>query len=85
MRMNKDGIMPIYEYRCAVCDHEFEYLVFGGSEPETCPSCGDKRVSRLLSACSHITKGAGGHTVSRSAGASGCGGCASTNCGSCGH
>ena len=25
--------MPIYEYHCKGCGHDFEYLVLGGSEP----------------------------------------------------
>jgi putative FmdB family regulatory protein len=30
--------MPIYEYRCARCDHRFEALVFGSRQP-SCPAC----------------------------------------------
>lgn len=40
--------MPIYEYRCASCTHEFEALVRGGGDP-ACPECADERVERLLS------------------------------------
>ena len=34
--------MPIYEYRCPQCGHQFEKLVrgFGGSGEVKCPSCG---------------------------------------------
>lgn len=31
--------MPIYEYRCLACGHEFEKLVLPGSEPPHCPDC----------------------------------------------
>lgn len=40
--------MPIYEYRCADCGHEFEKLVRRGIVP-ACPSCGAARVERRLS------------------------------------
>ncbi len=40
--------MPIYEYRCEACEHEFETLVLGKDEPE-CPSCQSHDLARLLS------------------------------------
>ena len=40
--------MPIYEYRCQACEHEFETLVLGKDEPE-CPSCQGQDLERLLS------------------------------------
>ncbi len=30
--------MPIYEYSCTACGHEFEELVRGDEKP-VCPSC----------------------------------------------
>ena len=40
--------MPVYEYVCKSCQHEFEELVFGSNLP-SCPQCEseelDKRVS----------------------------------------
>ena len=46
--------MPIYEYRCNKCDKCFEQLVFPSDDPHSleCPSCGEKDVSRLVSAFS---------------------------------
>ncbi|MFH0981359.1 MAG: zinc ribbon domain-containing protein [Planctomycetota bacterium] len=43
--------MPIYEYRCDRCHHEFEELVRSMSEPTqpACPACGAARVSRKQS------------------------------------
>ena len=76
--------MPIYEYHCEKCSHEFEYLVFGSEKPG-CPSCNSKKVNKMMSACGFVSKGGGGETVSSSAGASGCSGCASSNCAGCGH
>ncbi len=40
--------MPLYEYVCDKCENEFELLVRGSEEP-ACPSCGGKRLSKLLS------------------------------------
>lgn len=40
--------MPIYEYRCESCEHEFETLVLGQEKPE-CPSCQSQELERLLS------------------------------------
>jgi len=42
--------VPLYEYRCAECEHEFETLVPAGrADQATCPSCGTGEVRRLLS------------------------------------
>ncbi len=40
--------MPIYEYRCTACDHEFEQLVRPGDTP-ACPTCKGETLERLLS------------------------------------
>ena len=77
--------MPIYEYHCKRCGHDFEYLVLGGSEPESCPSCSKNDVCRLMSTCGFVSKGSGGQTVGSSAGASSCGGCSASSCSGCGH
>ena len=77
--------MPIYEYCCQTCGHNFEYLVMGGREPDACPSCGEGRICRQLSVCGFFSKGAGGETVSSAAGSSSCGGCTASSCTGCGH
>lgn len=41
--------MPLYEYVCRACGHEFELLVLGGSAAPTCPSCNTSDLERLLS------------------------------------
>jgi putative FmdB family regulatory protein len=56
--------MPIYEYHCNGCGHDFEYLVMGGSEPDQCPACKADTVCRLMSTCGFVSKGSGGETVS---------------------
>jgi putative FmdB family regulatory protein len=41
--------MPIYEYRCPACGHEFEALVRPGKAPPPCAACGATGLERLLS------------------------------------
>lgn len=41
--------MPIYEYLCRQCAHEFELLVLKGSEAPACPSCRSGDLEQLLS------------------------------------
>jgi putative FmdB family regulatory protein len=76
--------MPIYEYQCDQCGHEFESLVFGCEAP-VCPTCESHQVTRLMSCCGFVSKSAGGQTVSSSAASSSCGGCSATSCAGCGH
>jgi putative FmdB family regulatory protein len=40
--------MPLYEYACKDCDHEFEALV-RASETPACPSCHSTELQRRLS------------------------------------
>jgi putative FmdB family regulatory protein len=40
--------MPIFEYRCQSCGHEFETLVLKGSVP-ACPACKAESLERMLS------------------------------------
>lgn len=40
--------MPIYEYLCQGCDHEFEELVLGSEQP-TCPECQGDRLEKRAS------------------------------------
>ena len=40
--------MPLYEYACQACDHQFELLIRGSIVP-TCPSCGATSLERMLS------------------------------------
>lgn len=41
--------MPIHDYRCSACGHDFETLVRGGAVP-ACPRCGDTAgLERLVS------------------------------------
>ena len=52
--------MPIYEYRCQSCDHEFETFVrTRDAEPEECPACDDPSIDRLISNTNFKLKGSG--------------------------
>jgi len=59
--------MPIYEYRCNQCGHDFEELTFatGGPAPD-CPECCHQDVVKLISAGAirpnGVPTGAGGFT-----------------------
>ncbi len=85
--------MPLYEYRCTDCAHEFEALVPAGrADQATCPACGTGEVRRLLSLFA-APRGAGelGGAPAWSAsgaalggdGASAPGGCCGGACGTC--
>src|ERR1700730_12150414 len=41
--------MPIYEYKCRSCAHQFEFLVLVSTKP-ACPLCQSQELERLLSA-----------------------------------
>ena len=40
--------MPIFEYACEECGHEFEALIFGTNKAE-CPKCHSKKLAPQLS------------------------------------
>ena len=43
--------MPLYEYRCEACSHEFEILQRLGESADglSCPSCGIERLEKMFS------------------------------------
>ena len=52
--------MPIYEYRCARCEHQFDAIQKFSEAPLTeCPSCGQPELRKLISAPSFQLKGTG--------------------------
>ena len=63
--------MPIFEYVCKECQHEFEALVFGKDKAE-CPKCHSRKLEPQLSVFAAVAK-----SGSSSAPAAG-------PCGSCG-
>ena len=63
--------MPIFEYICKQCDHEFEALVYG-SQKAACPKCHSRQLAPQLSVFAVAAKGAGSAPATGGA------------CGSCG-
>ncbi len=66
--------MPIYEYACQDCHHEFEALTRTSVQPE-CPKCHSVQLAKKLSV--FATAGAAEGKVPEMA--------AAGPCGSCGH
>ena len=51
--------MPIYEYRCSICNHQFESLQKVGARAlQKCPECSGK-LEKLISRTSFQLKGGG--------------------------
>lgn len=52
--------MPVYEYLCEKCGHEFEREQRITADPiKTCPECRSRRVKKLISQTSFVLKGGG--------------------------
>jgi len=55
--------MPIYEYRCPKCGHQFEKIVrmTEAEKPQPCPQeeCQEAEAKRLISASNFQLKGGG--------------------------
>ena len=54
--------MPIYEYMCKECDHEFEEFLSISSQNPKCPECG-KETEKLVSRFSGVMKGSENRTI----------------------
>jgi putative FmdB family regulatory protein len=76
--------MPIYEYHCEGCEHQFETLVLSTSERVVCPSCGTENIRRVCSVFGFRSGGDKGAASSRTGtGTSACSGCTATSCKNC--
>ena len=51
--------LPIYEYRCGDCGHQFEKLMRLGADSPECSQCGSTAVTKLVSSGGFILKGSG--------------------------
>lgn len=69
--------MPIYEFHCEKCEHEFEILTRSGETPE-CPECHStelrKKWSTFTAQGGEKPSGGGGHQHSAGCGCCGGGG-----------
>ena len=62
--------MPIYEYRCAECGHQEEFLQKVSEPPlEQCPACHKAAFRKLLSAAGFQLKGSGWYATDFKGGA----------------
>jgi putative FmdB family regulatory protein len=62
--------MPLFEYQCRKCRHQFEALVIGARKP-SCPKCGSEDLEKRVSPIGFAGVGGQGHRPSG-------GGCRST-------
>lgn len=52
--------MPIYEYACRSCEHQFESIQKASEQPlQDCPECGEPTLKKLMSAPVFRLKGSG--------------------------
>ena len=52
--------MPIYEYECKDCGHQFETIrKISDGPPDACPSCGTNALQKLVSKAAFRLKGTG--------------------------
>jgi putative FmdB family regulatory protein len=52
--------MPIYEYHCNACDHEFEVMQKMSDRPiRKCEKCGRLKAKKMISRTSFVLKGSG--------------------------
>jgi len=72
--------MPIYEYVCMRCEHNFEELVRHDETPP-CPDCGSEKAKRQFS----VFAAHGTSTQPSFGGPSTAGGCCGGSCGCGGH
>ena len=75
--IEREVIMPIFEFKCGRCGHIYEELVLSGEEEALmCPECKSKKVNRLISRTGAVGKSSAG--TSRGVSSSSCGGGAFT-------
>jgi len=71
--------MPIFEYICRNCDHNFEYIAPRYDSPADCPNCKSDDVEKQLS----VFAVSGGSSSPSSFDDPGCGRCGAAQPGMC--
>jgi putative FmdB family regulatory protein len=72
---NKEfSAMPIFEYICKECDHQFEALVYGKQKAE-CPKCHGSKLAPQLSVFAVSAKGNSGSASAGTPSSGACGSC----------
>jgi len=64
--------MPIFEYVCKECDHQFEALVYGSQKAE-CPKCHTRKLEPQLSVFAVSAKGPSAAAAPSRGGCGSCG------------
>lgn len=77
--------MPLYEYHCDDCGHDFDILrsFSQASEPVGCVQCNGPHTRRAISMFAAVSKSGDGGEASQSLGGSSCASCAATSCATC--
>lgn len=73
--------MPLYEYRCTLCERPFERYARTFHDQPDCPSCGATDVTRLLSTFAVSSGGASKSAASQSGGCGEGPPCGASQCG----
>lgn len=71
--------MPIFEYICDSCKHQFEELVFGSESKVSCPKCRKRKVTKQFSVFGFKS----GANFVGSGPKGGCGPCSAGSCSTC--
>jgi len=71
--------MPIYEYTCESCRHDFEALVRSSEQP-VCPECGATALAKRFSVPAAHTAGSSALPIAPRGGPCGMGGCGRPEC-----
>lgn len=75
--------MPVYEYVCKDCGHQFDKMrpMSQADAPVACAHCKSESTRRLLS---RFFASSEGRSIASSSQGGGCAGCGGGSCGSCG-
>ena len=76
----RNPAVPIYEYTCNGCSHEFELLIRGSEKPK-CPECGKGRLTKKFSVPAAHTHGSADACPVRETGMCDASSCQSGGCG----